>query len=265
MDTSPVVENDLPCAICGYNLKGLTEDANCPECGQSVSRTFSPDITKSDPAWLRRQSLTMFFLLALELLGIVGYGSGYASGPLAMRIIYNMIVCLAITIGVFRLSAPEVPVAVSGATFDPWRRGIRAAVVLVFAIRILSYLPTSMDGRSWLDDRFWQMLIIVGVVAILALHFLVGRYLYQLAKRFGDRVLTAHARVIFWALPLQFAVFFAFNFVLIKWEFPEIRYYISTLISWANTAVDLLYFILLGRMHEKLRFAAIKASEKSST
>src|SRR4051812_40156282 len=37
---SSVIDADLPCSICSYNLKGLAPDANCPECGQAIARTY---------------------------------------------------------------------------------------------------------------------------------------------------------------------------------------------------------------------------------
>jgi len=36
------VESDLPCAECGYNLRTLAWDSQCPECGAPVLRSGSP-------------------------------------------------------------------------------------------------------------------------------------------------------------------------------------------------------------------------------
>ena len=30
------IDTDLSCVICGYNLRGLTEDLACPECGTPI-------------------------------------------------------------------------------------------------------------------------------------------------------------------------------------------------------------------------------------
>jgi hypothetical protein len=53
------IEADLPCAICGYNLKGLSPAGTCPECGQAISRTFRFDLTDADPGWLMSQAWTV--------------------------------------------------------------------------------------------------------------------------------------------------------------------------------------------------------------
>ena len=34
------IDVDCPCVRCGYNLRGLPEDINCPECGCPVGRTL---------------------------------------------------------------------------------------------------------------------------------------------------------------------------------------------------------------------------------
>lgn len=39
-DDVPTVEPDCPCRGCGYNLRGLRFDGNCPECASPVSRTL---------------------------------------------------------------------------------------------------------------------------------------------------------------------------------------------------------------------------------
>lgn len=35
-----LISFDLPCTHCQYNLRGLTLDGNCPECGQAVSSSY---------------------------------------------------------------------------------------------------------------------------------------------------------------------------------------------------------------------------------
>jgi len=59
------IDTDEPCAGCGYNLRGLTTDKNCPECGRPVrSRIQTMDVlSEANPAARAR------WRLALALLG----------------------------------------------------------------------------------------------------------------------------------------------------------------------------------------------------
>jgi hypothetical protein len=65
------LQEDLPCIHCRYNLRGLSEDGICPECGNPVApsvekyrRTADP-LDQVDPRWVARMG-GAFFLLALS-------------------------------------------------------------------------------------------------------------------------------------------------------------------------------------------------------
>lgn len=46
---NPTVPADLPCVVCGYNLRTLAENGRCPECGAAISATLR--------SWLRLRLL----------------------------------------------------------------------------------------------------------------------------------------------------------------------------------------------------------------
>ena len=52
-ETEPI-SSDLHCLVCGYNLRGLTPDRNCPECGLHVQRTL--DLGDPDRAMKQQQA-----------------------------------------------------------------------------------------------------------------------------------------------------------------------------------------------------------------
>lgn len=50
-DSAAVLDRDLACARCDYNLRTLTANAVCPECGEPIARTLE---SQSALAWARR-------------------------------------------------------------------------------------------------------------------------------------------------------------------------------------------------------------------
>jgi len=70
--TGPVIDRDVLCMSCGYNLRGLTMEKVCPECGISVGQSLLGDrLEFSDPAWLRWQRRGVFAFLFASIGTIV--------------------------------------------------------------------------------------------------------------------------------------------------------------------------------------------------
>lgn len=54
LDQAGLIAEDLPCRHCGYNLRTLSMEVQCPECGTSVGRSVHGDYLRyADPAWVR--------------------------------------------------------------------------------------------------------------------------------------------------------------------------------------------------------------------
>ncbi len=66
-----VVDKNLPCWGCGYNLRSIAYDKACPECGASVSRSLQGDrLVFSDRKWLRRLVIGTNWLLASSTISL---------------------------------------------------------------------------------------------------------------------------------------------------------------------------------------------------
>jgi len=54
-DADGRIDHDLPCLKCGYNLRTLLDDGQCPECGTSIHESARLAwLCQHDPVWLRR-------------------------------------------------------------------------------------------------------------------------------------------------------------------------------------------------------------------
>lgn len=54
-EPTSLLDRDLSCCRCGYSLRGLAREGNCPECGQSVWDSLQQfTLAFADPAWLAR-------------------------------------------------------------------------------------------------------------------------------------------------------------------------------------------------------------------
>ena len=65
---------DLPCPVCGYNLRGLADGGRCPECGTAIDRR-GPWTLARWPFRLRRRLAVALAGLFLTLLGRVAFAA----------------------------------------------------------------------------------------------------------------------------------------------------------------------------------------------
>ena len=152
MDTPPetpvisTIEFDLPCAICGYNLKGLSQAGTCPECGQAIARTFRFDLTHADPEWLMSQAWTVALLLPLCLLNFPPAVSQYTPW---LAHVFKVLLAGVNVWACWRLARPD-PLAAADEE-GSFRRGVMLASVVLAAIVAYQWpgRPAIRKGGGW--------------------------------------------------------------------------------------------------------------------
>lgn len=230
----------VPCVSCGYDLRTLSVDGACPECGRPVRDTTSGDLlSAADPAWLGRlvlgqrlialgSQMLMWSIVGLLLIGIALLLAGLLGAvprapwtdgvAILAQLVWSVAVlgglglCL---VGALVTTTPEPrEIAMEGASSTHRVRarmyGVATGVVLVAAMVL-----------AWQAEVFRSLSIVALVLGALAVRNGL-RYLAGLARRIPDPPLAARvekrARSVLELLGL-FGLFVAGTFM--KWLVVE--------------------------------------------
>ncbi|HYE20587.1 MAG TPA: hypothetical protein VEA69_19215 [Tepidisphaeraceae bacterium] len=262
VETLDPIAADLPCAVCSYNLKGQSPAGTCPECGRPVARTLDEDLRLADPAWLRSQAVTMFWLVALALMN---YRPAPAFGPFDAWVtaISSIAIGVAAAYACWRLATPD--------GYDPpddttasLLRGLRFAGVAAGTLHAAQSAWFAYRNLNLDDDigRVSPGFYWLHLAAIVVANWLTGIVLYRFARRLrpANPTLTLHAKIILWALPLSqvgsLGLPGVVNLVLGPSEAAAGAY---TLVTWSMSVVFYGFVLLLGRFVEVLRRTAEQA------
>lgn len=197
----PEIHNDLPCYTCGYNLRGMATDVNCPECGLPIARTLRSGLRYADAAWLNRQAAAIPFFVALSVVSLLeGFSYFAESIPRYLGSVAHIAAAVFVLVGCFRLSAPE-PDPVTGDVDTPLRRGLLVAGILFVLLNVatLDVFMVMKPSRfypsvAWLLGAQRIALAVTELVALM----LLG----HLARRSESPSLRAQSRLMLYAVPL---------------------------------------------------------------
>ncbi len=92
------IDQDLYCIGCGYNLRTLMVDSNCPECNLPVRESI---ISRPEADWLRQVRRGFAWLIAVNLWQVTITGLSFLLGRASS--IYQFSGCGGLLVDVFRL------------------------------------------------------------------------------------------------------------------------------------------------------------------
>lgn len=201
---------DLPCAGCGYNLRGLTRDGRCPECGAPVADSLlRGPMAACDPAWVRRVA-TGVVLFNLIHLYFLAFGPGLRA-PLsyAFRTPWLMTgVTFGAVAGAYLLASPEP------STRHRWPTTSLRLAALAWAAVIAVWIGWRIV-TGWLPDYrpvVWLLVALPVLTLILGLH-----EMHALARRIGDTPLALQLRFVGGGYVLLLVLLHPFTFTLVDW------------------------------------------------
>lgn len=224
LDADGKIAQDVTCIRCGYNLRGLPQDRQCPECGTAIGRSLHGDFLRfRDPDWVESLASGMNWIVAGIVCSVVfgcvagatvrggGFGLSGAQAPLTLLV--SMATGLVSFIGYWKVTSPD---PASPETEDRWtsRQIARFGVVFRFVGtptvglvgNLLAGIPASavvLGICSWIISTIGQ--------------FAFMTYARRIALRVPDEKLARHTRIVMWGLviPLINIIFVIWSLVLI--------------------------------------------------
>jgi hypothetical protein len=173
--TGPL-DHDVTCRFCGYNLRGLMREGQCPECGSAIVRSLAPDWLRfSNPDWLGRIGLGASLLRLAALVGAAYYAiyallwfARYGPPPIlwawealsGIAVVANLLAAVgAVYLAAAEPSKGDIP---AHAKLRRWIRILAAAPVVAAAAVVIGW------GGWWISTPLRYGLGWVSVVAATA-------------------------------------------------------------------------------------------------
>lgn len=217
---------DVPCRNCGYNLRGLKRDENCPECGRPVMQSLMGDaLVYSSPEYVTNVLRGLSAVIAgylLYFVGIVGgisvgIHAGMATGgnlPPWIEIgitIFFMLASMVMIAGWWLFTSPD-PALAPTETRQVARRWIRGAAIVQLTLTIIDFMVQTLAlGRTTgpmttPSVAAYSVLGISSGIAGIVLFFSSLSYVAFLARRVPNPQLAERAMQYRWVLPLIYIV-----------------------------------------------------------
>jgi hypothetical protein len=204
--SAAVVEADIPCRKCAYNLRGLSTAGQCPECGTAVALSVGGHLIRySDPQWVAGLSKGVRLILWAIILMIFTMVAGIVMGVVA-RISNAQLLVQVLSLGgsvliywgSWLLTEPD-PSALGESEYGTARKIVRVTLLIGMVVTLLAF----GEQVSALPPAL--MMILKGIALIGQLASLIGyiaqlHYLERLVLRIPDPQMSARARFLKFAV-----------------------------------------------------------------
>lgn len=145
LDADSRVRQSIACLGCEYDLRGLSCDSRCPECGEAVTKSvFHGRLHFADAFWLRRMSAGCRWLTIGIVLGFCSGGNTVGNELSPTGVLWSAAAAVLILIGFWFVCSDEPtgdqpfdPVADRRTLSTPRMIALAAAVYLILPIELL--------------------------------------------------------------------------------------------------------------------------------
>jgi hypothetical protein len=188
---APCVETDAACIFCGYNLRGLSTEGRCPECGEEVAET----IEFAERWVLGRQGRAALVGSFLLKCGPMGFGGALAAGLLAadggsffgiLALVLGGGACVAWLLG------PAVLLGLAGCVHPTPSGRIPVALCcltysVICPLVALGYAVGNQSGPGWGP---LTMALSLMPVALAVVYAILAREMHRLTAKLADEEAT---------------------------------------------------------------------------
>lgn len=209
-----VVTADLPCRKCSYNLRGLSLEGRCPECGAAVGLSVQGDLLRySDPTWVRKLQRGAKFIVygvVVIVLGVIAgviLGMSGGIGSRSQVLLTGLVGLLGyglIVVGSWLLTEPD-PSGIGEDQYGTSRKIIRIAL----AVGVLNMFLDFVTNLSPVPPGVFTLLQVLqfafGIVGIVGL-FAQLQYLKKIALRIPDAQLAGRAHFLTYAIAISYGL-----------------------------------------------------------
>ncbi len=191
---------DVACRKCSYNLRGLTENTRCPECGVPVGLSLRGDLLRfAEPDWVHRVARGLTIILWMIPVGlVVGVLAGLVvQGSRTFPMLAGLATGLVSFYGAWLMTEPD-PSRVGEDALITARKVVRVSLIIGLTSQPLGIALEqgfSSEPIRVLVGLLWCVVMLVGLVG----EFAKFVYYEHLARRIPDDKLASRARFLRWA------------------------------------------------------------------
>jgi len=219
IDENGIVNQEVLCRKCSYNLRGLHQNGKCPECGTPVGLSIRGNLLcYSDPEWVDKLSRGIDWILWGLLAGLVAGAAAtvvvVAMGPRAQFLGQLIGVGASVVgfIGAWLLTTPD-PGAEEASQMVTARKIVRFALVFAMAENLLSVAGAGEKPHPLISALFGIGLVVASIIAVIGE---IARlfYLEKIALRIPDQALARRAHTVRWGYGISLAITSVFGAVI---------------------------------------------------
>ncbi len=209
-DAQGVVTTDLPCRKCSYNLRGLSIEGRCPECGSAVGLSVQGDLLRfADPTWVRtlaRGVRLIIWGIVVIVLGVILAVVLAAAVPalVMVAIVAPLLGYILMLVGTWRMTEPD-PSGLGEDQYGTSRRLIRITLVLGVIDALLDVVQELITVPPAVRLALLILAVLFGIAAVVGL-FAQLQYLKKLALRIPDAKLAGRAHFLMYGLGIGYGL-----------------------------------------------------------